>query len=225
LQIATIVGSRIGQFGFFIPLIVVVLIRGPLAHATGREVWAVPAAFTYLSLGGNQFQLNQFGLDGHGIKSLLLLPIRPHDLFRGKTLGLAAYQGAQAVILILLLAVLHHPAVLQVASGILLWASIFLIQNTVGRFTSVWMPRMLARKSVRGDATPLALVLVGLGLSVVCGGVLGGIWSACVVWAPSALLPVLAGLFVAFAAGNALLLKRASSLFRTHRERLLSALG
>lgn len=225
LQLATIVGSRIGQFGFVVPLIVVVLIRGPLAHATGREIWAVPAAFTYLSLVGNQFQLNQFGLDGHGVKAMLLLPIDEGDLFRGKTWGLAAYQGAQAAMLVVLLAVLHRPLPLQMVSGLLLWACIFTVQNTVGRFTSVWMPRMLPRKSVRGDATPLALVLVGLGLSITCGAVFGGVWASCMALAPRLLLPSLAALFVVVALTHRALTPRAAKALRDHRERLLVALG
>lgn len=225
LQIVTIIGSRIGQFGFVVPLIVVVLIRGPLAHATGRELWAVPAAFTYLSLVGNQFQLNQFGLDGHGVKAMLLLPIREADLFRGKTWGLAVYQGAQAAILVVLLAVLHRPLPLQMLSGLLLWACIFTVQNAVGRFTSVWMPRMLPRRSVRADATPIALVLVGLALSIVCGGFFGGVWAAFTLLRPALLPVVLSALFAACALVHRLSLPCATALLRTHRERLVVALG
>jgi hypothetical protein len=225
LQIATILGSRVGQFGFIVPLIVVVLIRGPLANATGRELWAVPAAFTYLSLVGNQFQLNQFGLDGHGVKSLLLLPISEADLFRGKTRGLALYQGTQALVLVVLLAVMHRPLPLQMLSGLLLWGCVFTVQNMVGRFTSIWMPRMLPRNAVRGDATPVALVLVGLGLSTFCGGVFGSIWAACVVWSPGLLLPVLAAVFALCAALHRALLGPAARVFRRHRERLLAAVG
>src|SRR5205085_5798225 len=121
--------------------------------------------------------------------------ITESELFRGKTRGLAVYQGTQAAVLVLLLAVMHRPLPTQMLSGLLLWGSIFTVQNAVGRFTSVWMPRMLPRNAVRGDATPVALVLVGLGLSTFCGGFFGSIWAACVTWSPNLLLPVLAAVF------------------------------
>ena len=225
LQLLTIAQSRIGQFGFFVPLIVVVLIKGPLAHASGRELWAVPGAFAYLSLVGNQFQLNQFGLDGHGVKALRLLPIGERALWRGKMLGLAAYQGVQTTILLGLLAILHRPEPVQMVAGVLLWGCLFLVQNAVGRRTSVWMPRMLPRKSVRGNAMPVALVLVGMALSLGSGAVFGGAWAACVRWAPTLLVPALLVLLGACALAHRLLEPGADRGLRAHQERLLSAIG
>ncbi|MEO8800531.1 MAG: hypothetical protein ABI551_21740, partial [Polyangiaceae bacterium] len=84
----TIMGSQIGRFGFIVPLFSIVLIRGPLTQLIGRGAWNVPAAFMYVSLSASSLQLNQFGLDGHGVKCLFFMPIKLEDILRGKTRGL-----------------------------------------------------------------------------------------------------------------------------------------
>jgi hypothetical protein len=225
LTFATLMGSRIGRFGLVVPLLVVVLVKGPLAQASGRELWAVPGAYTYVSLVANQFQLNQFGLDGHGVKALLLLPLSERDVLRGKALGLAAYQAIQAALLTVLLAVLHRPGANQIAAGLLLFVAMVLVQNAVGQRTSSWMPRMVPRGSVKGNATPLGLVLVGLVLSTTCGGTFGGLFALLAWRAPWALVPSMALLALACAAAWRQLEAGGARRLRDGREKLLAALA
>lgn len=225
LTFVTLLGSRIGRFGLVVPLLVVVLVKGPLAQASGRELWAVPGAYTYVSLVANQFQLNQFGLDGHGVKALLLLPVSERDVLRGKALGLAAYQSLQAALLTLLLAVLHRPGANQLAAGLLLFCALVFVQNAVGQRTSSWMPRMLPRGSVKGNATPLGLVLVGLALSTACGGGFGGVFALLAWRAPWALVPAMLALVTASALLWRALEPGGARRLRDGREKLLGALG
>ena len=225
LQFATIMDSRLGRFGLVVPLVVIALLRGPLAEISGQTAWAVPGAFLYLSLVGNQFQLNQFGLDGHGVKALLLLPIDESDLWRGKARGLILYQALQAALLAGLLAVLLRPPLLFLVAGVVLFFVMAIVQNAVGRATSVWMPRMLPRKSVRANTTPIGLVLVGLALSVVGGGALGSAFAALARFAPRALVPGMLLALAASALANRALLPRAARGLRFGKERLLAALG
>jgi len=225
LQFATIMDSRVGRFGLIVPLVVLALLRGPLAQVAGQTAWAVPGAFLYLSLVGNQFQLNQFGLDGHGVKALLLLPIDEGELWRGKARGLLLYQALQAALLAGLLAVLQKPAPEQLAGGVVLYFVMAMVQNAIGRATSVWMPRMLPRKSVRANATPIALVLVGLALSVVGGGALGAGFAALARSAPHALVPAMLVALAVAAVVNRALLPRAARGLKNGKEKLLAALG
>ena len=225
LQFASIITSRIGRFGLVVPLIVMALVKGPLAEVQGQRFWSVPGAFLYVSLVGSQFQLNQFGLDGHGVKTLFLLPIEERVLFRGKALGIAAYQSAQALLLTVLMASFHRPTFLQLAAGVVLFASLIMVSNAVGRRTSVSMPRMLPKRSVRANATPLAMVLIGFALSFGGAAVLGGTYAVCMRYAPWLLLPVMLGLLGLSAVLHRAMAPRSNLLLRAGREKILGALA
>ena len=225
LQFATILDSRVGRFGLVFPLVVVVLVRGPLTTLVGRAPWAVPAAFIYVALLGTQFQLNQFGLDAHGTKALLLLPIDEADIWRGKARGLVLYQSLQAVSLAVFLAFVQRPSLAELVSGVLVFYAMVATENAVGRATSVLMPRMLPRKRLQSNATPIGLVLVALFMSLVFGGVLGVTFAVLANRAPGWRPVFAAALLVAAAATQHLLLPHASRLLRRRKETLLAALG
>ncbi len=190
LQWHAMLENRMGRFGLVVPVIVFALVRGPLQQLRGPAPWSIAGAYVYLSLVSAQFQLNQFGFDGHGAKTLLLLPIEPREIFRGKAIGLYAYQGVQAVTMTLLLGVVFRAQTEQLVAGLLLFATMSILSNAVGRRTSVRLPRMFPRKGLRGNAAPLALVFVGLALSVVGGALSVGTFLACERWAPRFLVPV-----------------------------------
>ncbi len=225
LQFETLMDSRVGRFGLVFPLVVVVLVRGPLTALVGRAPWAVPGAFIYVALLGSQFQLNQFGLDAHGTKALLLLPIDEVDIWRGKARGLLAYQTIQAISLGVFLAIVQRPSLVELASGILVFFAMVAVQNAVGRATSVLMPRMMPRKRVQSNAMPIRLVLVALVMSLGFGGILGTAFAVLARHAPS-FRPVIAlALLVIAVAVQRALLPSASRLLRRRKERLLAALG
>ena len=218
-------GSHLGRFGFLIPLMTVVILRGPLSTFTGSGYWALPSAFAYLALTSGQMQFNQFGLDGHGVKALLLLPLSPRDLLRGKLLGLALYQGLQAALLVLLLAFFLRPGVLEILAGLCLAGCFFLVQVLVGHWTSVWLPRSLPRDSLKNNGMPLLMVAISLGTTLANSLVFGGTWAVCLWIAPGALLPVMALLFGLCLWIYATLLPSAADFLERHRERLLQALA
>lgn len=218
-------GSHLGRFGFLIPLMTVVILRGPLARVTGTGYWALPSAFAYLALTSGQLQFNQFGLDGHGIKALLLLPLHPRDLLKGKLLGLALYQGLQAALLVLLLASFLRPGLLEILAGLCLAGCFFLVQVLVGHWTSVWLPRALPRDSLKNNGMPLLMVAISLGTALVNSVVFGGTWALCLWIAPGALLPVMALLLGLCLWIYRTLLPSAADFLDRHRERLLQALG
>jgi hypothetical protein len=221
----TLAGSHLGRFGFLIPLMTVVILRGPLATVTGSGFWALPSAFAYLALTSGQLQFNQFGLDGHGIKALLLLPVAPGDLLKGKLLGLALYQGLQAALLVLLLAFFLRPGVLEILAGLCLAGCFFLVQVLVGHWTSVWLPRALPRDSLKNNGMPLLMVAASLGTTLGNSLVFGGTWGLCLWLAPGALLPVMALLFGLCLWIYVTLLPSAAAFLERHRERLLQALA
>lgn len=176
LQFRTLMSSHHGKFGFLMPILTVVLIRGPLAKVAGPSTWALPGAFAYLALFGNQFQFNQFGLDGHGVKGLFLLPLGGRDLLGGKLRGFLLYQGLQGLLLMALMVPLFRPSPTEVVAALALGACFFLAQNTVGAFTSSWMPRRIDRTSLKNNQMPLPLVLVAMGVSLACTVVFGGLY-------------------------------------------------
>ncbi|MFN8011574.1 MAG: hypothetical protein U0P81_09210 [Holophagaceae bacterium] len=220
----TLTGSHLGRFGFLIPLMTVVILRGPLATFTGSGFWALPSAFAYLALTSGQLQFNQFGLDGHGIKALLLLPVAPEAILKGKLLGLAVYQGCQAALLVLLLAFFLKPGIPEILAGLCLAGCFFLVQVLVGHWTSVWLPRALPRDSLKNNGMPLLLVAISLGTALANSVVFGGTWALCLWLAPGALLPVMAVLFGFCLWLYRVLLPAAAGFLDRHRERLLQAL-
>lgn len=225
MQFATILDSRVGRFGLVFPLVVVVLVRGPITILTGRAPWAVPGAFIYVALLGTQFQLNQFGLDAHGTKALLLLPIREADIWRGKARGLLAYQSLQAASLAFFLVIVQRPSVVEITSGIIVFFAMVSVENTVGRATSVMMPRMIHRKRMQSNATPIALVMIALVLSLGFGGVLGVLFAVLAHEAPAWRPVAAAALLVIALATQRALLPRATRLLERRKEKLLGALG
>jgi hypothetical protein len=221
----TIMGSQVGRFGFIVPLFAVVVIRGPLSQLVGRGAWTVPAAFMYVSLSASSLQLNQFGLDGHGVKCLFFLPIRIEDILRGKARGLGLYQAAQSLLLSILLPLAIHVSLNEIIAGLLMTACFFFVQSTVGRFTSVSMPRAVSRTQMRASSTPVTLVLLGLAISSGSSLVFGGAYGLALKFTPHALVPVMAILAtITFIIHRALLPRSAAYALR-NRDRLLAALG
>ena len=221
----TLMGSHLGRFGLLMPVMTVVLLKGPFSQFQGQGTWSIPAAFAYLALAGSQLQYNQFGLDGHGVKSLLLLPLRSRDILVGKLGGLAMYQGLQAGLLLLLLALLLRPSILELLAALCLGGCFFFVQMGLGHWTSSWLPRAMPRNSLKSGTMPMPVVFLGIGVSLVNFSLFGGIFMFCAWKVPSLLLPVMALLLSACALLYRHLLPTFEIYFDAQRERLLEALG
>jgi len=224
LQLHHMTGSLQGRFGLIVPLITVVLVRGPLATAGVGPAFSLPGSVVYVALASTQFQYNQFGLDGQGVKTLFLLPVSMRQVLVGKTYALLAYVTAQNALLLVLLIPLVRPSAGDAASVTLLAAALSLSLALEGHWISVMYPRPLARD--RMNATGLSNAnLLPLGLGMVNAAAFGGLY-ALVSWlAPGARIPLLAAVVVAFAAAYRALLPRAARFVEDHRERLVEVLG
>jgi hypothetical protein len=220
-----LIRSHFGRFSLLFPLVTVVLLKGPFARAPGMATWAVPIAFGYLALTGANLQFNQFGLDGPGIKALLLLPITGRTLLLGKLWGLAVHQALQSLVLVVLLALLMRPSLATLAAGVLLAASLFVWQVGVGHWVSVWQPRRAPLDKIKGANPPLAAALVQLTVTALGMSVLGGAWALAAALAPAWLIPSqLAALALCVALYRAVLPHAAAYLER-QQERLVERLG
>ncbi|HJV89656.1 MAG TPA: hypothetical protein VJ623_05065 [Holophagaceae bacterium] len=225
LQFRTLMSSHHGKFGFLMPVMTVVIIRGPMAQFGGQAHWALPGAFAYLALFGNQFQFNQFGMDGHGVKGLFLLPIGAEQLLEGKLRGFALYQGLQALLLVALLVPLFKPAPLELLAALAMAVCFFLTQSAVGSFTSSWMPRRIDRASLKNNQMPMMLVLTAMGVSLLCTAVFGGAFGLLRWLAPAFLLPgmlLLAGLAWL---GHRAVRREAAAYLDRRREVIVEAVG
>ena len=223
LQWLTLLGSHLGKFGFAMPLMTLVLIKGPFARV--GPVWAVPGAFLYLALVGNQFLFNQFGLDREGVKALFLLPIPARDLLRGKLLGFAAYQGVQVLLLSLLLGLLLRPSPRELFGSLLLMTCVFLVLATLGQLFSVLYPRPMARKSLQSGQLPLPSVLASLGASLGAALVFGGSYFLLNTFAPGWLLAGMAALAGCTFLGHRLCQPTLAELWHRRREAIVQAVG
>jgi len=221
----TLVDSAIGRFGLIVPILTLVLVKWPLGQVLGWGASSTPAAYAYVALSTSAIQLNQFGLDGHGIKTLLLLPVSSADIFRGKSLGLGVFAAAQVGSLALLSALVQKAPLDETVAGALLGMSLALFQNMVGRWTSSWMPRRLPRRDMRSTSGPGALVLVAMGLTVGAASVLGAAYVACAVATPALLIPAMAAVFAAMLVAQHVTLASAVRYFEARRELVVHAIG
>ncbi len=217
-------GSMQGRFGLAIPLITVVLVKGPLASASVGGSWVTPASVTYLALAAAQLQFNQFGFDGQGIKTLLLLPIRTRDILLGKALALAAYGALQYALLFALFAVLVRPSAADLTSGALLGGSLLTAHVAEGHWLSALYPRPLSFQRFQGSGLS-GVQLLTLGLGMLNGAVFGGIYAAVVATRPSAVVPAMGAVLVFVLVAYRALLPRAARFVSDRREKLVDVLG
>lgn len=221
-----LLGSHLGRFSLLVPLMTLVLLKGPLAMARGAQVWALPAAFGYLALTGIQFQMNQFGLDGPGVKTLLLLPLSGRDILEGKFWGLAAYQALQAVLLMTLLGLGGLLTPIGALAGLCLAGCLFLTQVACGHWTSAWLPRPIPRDSLKNASQSPLVVWLSMALGSAAMALFGGPYLLTAWLAPALLLPLMAGLFAVSALVYwRLVLPAAARYLDRRRETLVNALG
>lgn len=225
LHFQTIMRSHLGRFAFLMPLMTLVLLKGPFSHLAAKALWTVPAAFAYLSLVGNNFTFNQFGLDRHGVKALLLLPLTSRDLLLGKLLGMAAHLGLQALLLAGLLGLMDQARPDLLLAGILLMACIFLAQTAVGQWTSAWAPRPMVMDSLKNNNMPFTMGLLSVATSGLWTSLYGGLYALTAWLAPSWLLPVLALAFALTLAAHLAILPHAAAFLDRRREVLVERLG
>jgi hypothetical protein len=221
-----LLGSHLGRFSLLIPLMTLVLLKGPLSLTKGVQFWALPAAFAYLALTGIQFQLNQFGLDGAGVKVLLLLPLSARQIIEGKLWGLAAYQGLQSLLLLLMLGLGGILTVAGAYDGLCIAGCLFLVQVAFGHWTSGWLPRPMPRDSLKNSSQSMVVVWLGVAVGSSAGGLFGGLYMLTAWLAPPLLLPVMLALFAvsAFAYWR-FILPAAARYTEGRREALVDALG
>ncbi len=187
----TIISSHLGKFGFLVPLLTIVLINGPLASIKGTHAWSLPAAVAFLALTGTHLQLNQFGLDGSGVKALFLLPLRAQDLLQGKFWGLAMFHGVQVVLLLILLVLYESLTLLNSLAALCLGACLFVVQTSLGHWTSSWMPRPLPRNSLKNTNQSPAVAWIGMAVTSLSTLCFGGVYMMCLWLLPAVLFPVM----------------------------------
>lgn len=162
LHLKQLLASSVGRAGLVMPLVTVVLVRGPLAMIAGDASWVIPASYAYTAIAAMSLQTSLFGLDGHGIKALLTLPVRADELLAGKVWALGVYQGAQLALLTLLLVVVRRPPWGELLAGALMTVAASGLMLTLGQFLSCWMPRPIARQAMQKASAPLPLAALSL---------------------------------------------------------------
>jgi hypothetical protein len=219
--------SSIGVMGLLTPFVTLFIMRRPLAAPD--VLWPVPALLSALLLVNSAIQLDQFGLDGAGVKSLLLLPIRSADLLAGKTLALAAYQGVQILLVLAAVGLMHTLGPAQAGAAVCLSGCQFLLNVSVGHWSSVQFPRALPRnvfKNTTKTSPSPVISFLSLGTTLVSAVLFGGAYVVTGRSAPALQLPIMGLLLgaVTLLYWRAVLPSSARYL-NGHRERLVQFLG
>jgi hypothetical protein len=219
-----LLSSLQGRFGLVIPIITVVLVKGPLANATAGVTWVIPGAVTYLAVTAGQLQFNQFGLDGQGIKTLLLLPITMRQILLGKAVAMGLYCSVQYFILFALLGWMLRPSFHELLGSGLLAGCLLVAHIAEGHWVSAFLPRPVPFHRIQGGGLQAAH-LFPLGLGALNATAFGGAYGALLSWAPTLLLPVMfATLSLVLLAYRAALPSAARFVTR-QREKLVEVLG
>jgi hypothetical protein len=224
LQLGHVAGSLQGRFGLVIPLIIIVVVRGPLAAAGIGPRATLPGSVIYVAMAATQFHFNQFGLDAQGAKTLFLMPVTTRELLLGKAYGLLGYAAIQNLALLTLLAVVLRPAPMEIVGAAFLAAALAAAHVTEGHFLSAAYPRQLSmrRMNAQGLSTANLLpLLVGMLNAAFFGSVYAA--SARLTQGPRALLM---GLVLLVLAGvYRVLLPRAASFVTKRREAVVEILS
>lgn len=219
-----VAGSLQGRFGLFVPLITVVLVKGPLGSAGLGAALTIPGSVLYLALAATQFQFNQFGLDGQGVKTLFLLPLATRDILVGKALGLLLYSLAQNALLLGLLAVVLRPSPADAVASALLACSLAVAHALEGHWVSAIYPRPLAMH--RMNSTGLSgASLLPLAAGLVNGTLFGGVYAIASRLPTGGRLALLASLLVFMVALYRAMLPAAARFVDGSRERVVEVLG
>ncbi len=223
----SLVSSHPGRLGFLMPLLTLILVKGVFSSFLPESrPWSISGGLVYLALTTTHLQLNQFGLDGPGVKALLLLPLRAEDLLLGKLRGIAVYQAVQVLLLLLLMSPGRRLSPLHTMAGLCLAACISVTMTGVGHWTSAWTPRPLPRDSFRNARQAPLVLWVGTAASVLAVLLFGGIYALCTWRAPALLLPVMAlTLGLSGLAYRTLVLPATARNLDRRREVLVQALG
>jgi hypothetical protein len=213
-----------GRFGLIVPIISVVLIKGPLAVIEVRRGITLPGAVLYVALASTQLHCNQFGLDGLGAKAWFLLPIDGRDVLLGKAGALVAYATIQNAILFALVAILTRPDGTDVVAGSLLAASLTVAGTLAGHWASIVFPRPLSFG--RMNATGLSGAnLLPLGVGLASGVVFGGLYGLASLASSEYRNVALAALLTAVIAAYWALLPRVARFLERRREAIVEAMG
>lgn len=170
LHVTTVLGSTQGRLVFVMPFVASTMLsfliwmersRDPgtsvpfLARFVAGPVLLV--VLPYLVIGAGDMLLNQFGLDGSGLKTLFVLPISARDILLGKLYGSAAAfaVGAGAGLPPLLL--VHRPPAAECVAAFAASGALFLVLAGVGHVVSAALPRPVGAES--GAAlTPMVIL-------------------------------------------------------------------
>ena len=175
-----VLGSREGRIALFLPVVVSVCLAITIVAmsevqarvATGPVPWplrlvglwaSLPLTGIFLALlpTMDELWLNQFGLDGASIRSLLLLPVRPEQILLGRTLGMLRIQALKTALGIGPLLYLCRPALAEVAWGLGASGTVFIVLAACGHLVSARLPRRVQQGAFLGSsATPLTAFLV-----------------------------------------------------------------
>jgi len=219
-----VAGSVQGRFGLVVPLITVVLVKGPLGAAGIAPDLTLPGSVIYLALAATQFHFNQFGFDGQGVKTLFLLPIPMREILVGKSFALLAYSALQNLFLLLLLGFVLRPDPRDALAAALLAGCLAVAHVLEGHWISAMYPRPLAMHRMNASGLSGANLLP-LGVGMVNGALFGGIYALASWWKPEARVNVLLALLLVVVAVYRLALPRASGFVTSRRENVVEVLG
>jgi hypothetical protein len=176
-----LLASREGRIALFLPLVISLSLavtivglaemqarvaRGPLPWPLSMVAFweSLPLVGIFLAFlpTMDDLWLNQFGLDGPAVRSLLLLPVRPEEILLGRTLGLIRVNAIKVAIgLGPLLLMQGRPAIAELAWGLAASSTVLLVIAACGHVISARFPRRVRDDAfLSSSASPLTAFVI-----------------------------------------------------------------
>lgn len=220
LQWAILWDSHWGRFVLVVPLLIPLVFRvvfSPFASSVHAPVFML----AYVGMATVALSVNQFGFEGAAVGGLFVLPVKSQDLWLGKRLCLQLVWAVQSAFAAVVFTVTIGGKPSAYLSGLLVGWGIFLIQNTLGQYLSVWVPRSFPKRSLRQPRIPFLVGLVNFAVIALGVGGFGAMYAVVFQRSPLLVVPVLALLVMALEVVWWARLPHATRLLDSRREHIV----
>ncbi len=196
------------------------VLPGPIVGLTRLHELPLFELFLFATVWmGIEIFSNQFGWDGRGLRTLLILPLPVRQILLGKLYGLARFLGLQLVLSVPFLLPFYRPSGVELISGVGGAGAAFMVVVAGGHLFSARFPRLVEATGTSG--MPLHLSWIPGLTMVILGLVFASVRAlamAIAPWVPALFMPLL---FAAAVAGYRVLLPTIARQVTTQQERLL----
>jgi hypothetical protein len=154
------------KMAMIMPIAMIMIYVPVVAFGEIPQLPAIAAPFVALGVlaltmfGLTQLVVNVFGLDRHGFRAYVLMPISRQDILLGKNLAVVPIAGSVSALLLLATHVVIPMTFVHALAAILQCVPAYLLLCILGNFSSILTPMAMSMGSMKPVQPKLAVILV-----------------------------------------------------------------